>query len=104
MRQTGLLKTAWLRWFVIALVLVCVAGVLILPQVDLPAFVVRPGQTSVASHDLTPTDFVLVFKSFAALTGLFGNLPFGFNALGRFEPFEVPGTHSVLAQLCTHRC
>ena len=103
MSQTSFFKAAWLC-FVIALVLVCVAGVLILPQVDLPDFIVRPGQTSVTGHAFTFTAFVSVFKFFANPVDFSQNLHFGIDTLRQFELSEVLSAHSVLAQLCTHRC
>ena len=103
MSQTRFFKAVGLS-FVIALVLVCVAGVLILPQVDLPDFIVRPGQTSVTGQAFTFTAFVSVLKSFANPVGFSQNPHFGIDAFGQFDPSEVLSAHSVLAQLCTHRC
>ena len=104
MNRIKALETFWVRCFLIALVLVCVAGVLILPQVDLPNFVVRSGQTSVTNRGFTSTDFVSVSKSFQNLAGSSQTLCFEFNEFGRFVARKIIGAHSVLTQLCTYRC
>lgn len=96
---------AWTRLLVIVVVLVCVAGVLILPQVDLPDFVVQSSRGTVMSLLHSSNGFYSILKS--SLGVLSGHSQPGCvrsKAARLLEAFRGIDVQLVLTQLCTHRC
>ena len=93
----------WMRASVIILALICVMGVLILPQVDLPDFVVPSARISVPS--LAHATMGLLVRLHGGKIGAQflprrAHLP-NVGQLGSLEHCDV---ESLLTQLCTHRC
>jgi hypothetical protein len=87
------------------LALVCLTGVLILPQVDLPAFVVSPDGISKDGHTNAAGTGPAIPSIFP---GMFHVLP----TPRSIHPGLVPGlittgnsgVEALLAKLCVHRC
>lgn len=93
------------RFIIVILLLVCVAGVLILPQVDLPDFVIPLSTILQVSHAHAAVSATTLFRSYSVKKSLLylqrsirsGNL----SAVVAVDKSDV---EFVLTQLCTHRC
>jgi hypothetical protein len=85
-----------LRWFIVGLVAVCVLGVLILPQVDLPDFVLNSAGSVIMC--LEHVNNVAAFTSAGTVSILSGYslLPQAFNIL---QPESILGHVNVSLEL-----
>ena len=95
----------WMRASVIILALICVMGVLILPQVDLPDFVVPSARIFMPNFAHATVSLWAMMRSHGGKTGaLFLPRRAHLSNVGQLGSLERCDEESLLSQLCTHRC
>jgi hypothetical protein len=95
-------STLAFRWIIIVAALSCVVGLLILPQVDPPDFVVGPSASYAAGATHVGADFLLAVEILPDMVSRI--FPTNFNgALREILILQHSDTQFVLTQICTRR-